>query len=45
MGKYTVHKKDLFKVVNNEEKEILNDFIPLKNSATVEFDTMSKPFV
>jgi predicted nucleotidyltransferase len=41
-GKYTIHQKDLFKVVNNEEKEILNDFIALKNGATVEFDTMSE---
>jgi len=41
-GKYTMHQKDLFKVINNEEKVILNDFIALKNGAAVEFDTMSE---
>lgn len=41
-GKYIRHQKDLLQVVNGEEKEILNDFIALKNGATVEFDTMSE---
>ena len=41
-GKYIKHQKDLLEVVNNEEKEILIDFIALKNGATVEFDTMSE---
>ena len=41
-GKYIKHQKDLLEVVNNEEKEILIDFITLKNGATVEFDTMSE---
>jgi predicted nucleotidyltransferase len=41
-GKYIKHQKDLHEAVNNEEKEILNDFIALKNGATVEFDTMSE---
>jgi predicted nucleotidyltransferase len=41
-SKYIKHQKDLLEVVNNEEKEILNDFIALKNGAAVEFDTMSE---
>ncbi|MGI6457193.1 MAG: nucleotidyltransferase domain-containing protein [bacterium] len=41
-GKYIMHQKDLLKVVNNEEKEILNNCIALKNGAAVEFDTMSE---
>ncbi|MDD3654142.1 MAG: nucleotidyltransferase domain-containing protein [Desulfotomaculaceae bacterium] len=41
-GKYIRRQKDLLKAVNNEEKEILNDFIAQKNGATVEFDTMSE---
>jgi len=41
-GKYIKHQRDLVEAVNNEEKEILNDFIALKNGATVEFDTMSE---
>lgn len=41
-GKYIKHQKDLLQLVNSEEKEILNDFIALKNGATVEFDTMSE---
>lgn len=41
-GKYIRHQKDLLKVVDNEEKEILNDFIALKNGAAVEFDIMSE---
>lgn len=41
-GKYIKRQKDLLQVVNSEEKEILNDFIALKNGATVEFDTMSE---
>lgn len=41
-GKYTMHQKDLLKVVNNEENVILNNFIALKNGAEVEFDTMSE---
>lgn len=41
-GKYIKHQSDLLKVVNNEEKEILNDFIALKNGAMVEIDTMSE---
>lgn len=40
-GKYIRHQKDLLPVVNSEEKEILNDYIALKNGAAVEFDTMS----
>lgn len=34
-GKYIKHQKELFEAVNNEEKEILNDFIALKNGAAV----------
>jgi hypothetical protein len=41
-GKYIKHQNDLLEAVNNEEKEIFNDFIALKNGATVEFDTMSQ---
>jgi len=41
-GKYIKQQKDLLEKVSNEEKEILNDFIALKNGATVEFDTMSE---
>ena len=41
-GKYIRHQKDLLEVLNNEEKEILNSFIALKNGAAVEFDTMSE---
>lgn len=41
-GKYIKHQKDLLQVVNSEEKEILNDFIALKNGAAVELDTMSE---
>jgi len=41
-GKYIRHQKDLLESVNNEEKEILNDFIALKSGAAVEFDTMSE---
>ncbi len=41
-GKYIKHQKDLLEAVNNEEKEVLNDFIALRNGATVEFDTMSE---
>ena len=41
-GKYIKHQKDLFEAVNDEEKEILKDFIALKNGAAVEFDTMSE---
>ncbi len=41
-GKYIKHQKDLLEVVNNKEKEILNNIIALKNGAAVEFDTMSE---
>ena len=41
-GEYIRHQKDLLQVVNSEEKEILNDFIALKNGATIEFYTMSE---
>ncbi len=41
-GKYIRCKKDLPEVVNNKEKEILINFIALKNSAPVELDTMSE---
>lgn len=41
-GKYIKQLKDLLHAVNNEEKEILDDFIALKNGATVEFDKMSE---
>jgi len=41
-GKYIRHQKDLLQVVNSEEKEILKDFITLKNGAAVEFDVMSE---
>jgi len=41
-GKYIKHQKDLLEAVNNEEKEILNDFIALKNGAMVEFNAMSE---
>jgi hypothetical protein len=32
----------LLEAVNREEKEILHDFIALKNGAAVEFDAMSE---
>jgi len=41
-GKYLKHQKDLLEAVNNEEKEILNYFIALKNGAMVEFNAMSE---
>ena len=41
-SKYIRHQKDLIEAVNNEEKEILNDFTALKNGDAVEFDTMSE---
>jgi hypothetical protein len=41
-GKYIKRQKDLLEAMNNEEKEILNDFIALKNGAAVEFDTISE---
>lgn len=41
-GKYIRHQKDLLEAVSNEEKEILNDFIALKNGAAVDLDTMSE---
>jgi len=41
-GKYIKYQKELLEVVGNEEKDVLNDFIALKNGATVEFDTMSE---
>lgn len=41
-GKYIKHQKNLIEVVDNETNEILNDFIALKNGATVEFDKMSE---
>lgn len=41
-GRYIKHQKDLLQVIDNEEKEILNDFIALKNGAAVEFDAMSE---
>lgn len=41
-GKYIKHQKELLEAVNHEEKEILTNFIALKNGAGVEFDTMSK---
>jgi len=41
-GEYIKRQKDLLQAVNNEEKEILSDFIALKNGGTVEFDTMSE---
>ena len=41
-GKYIKYQEELLEAVGNEEKEILNDFIALKNGAAVEFDTMSE---
>jgi hypothetical protein len=41
-GKYIKHQKDLLEAVRYEEKEILNDFIALKNGAMVEFNAMSE---
>ena len=41
-GKYIKYQKDLLEVVRDDEKIILNDFIALKNGATVEFDIMSE---
>lgn len=41
-GKYSRHRKDLLDAVNDEETAILNDFVALKNGATVEFDAMSE---
>jgi len=41
-GKFIRHQKGLLEMVDNEEKEILNDFIALKNGAAVEFNTMSE---
>jgi len=34
-GKYISRQKDLLQVVNSEEKEILSNFIALKNGAAV----------
>lgn len=41
-GKYIKHQKELLEAVSNEDKELLNDFIALKNGAAVDFDTMSE---
>lgn len=41
-GRYIRHQKELLEAAGNEEKEILNDFIALKNGAAVEFDAMSE---
>lgn len=41
-GKYFRHQKDLLEAISNEEKEILNNYIALKNGGTIEFDTMSE---
>lgn len=41
-GNYIKQQKNIIEVVNNETKEIINDFIALKNGATVEFDKMSE---
>ena len=41
-GKYNKQKKDLLEVLISEEKEILNDYIALKNGALVEFVAMSE---
>ena len=41
-GKYIKYQKELLEVVGNEEKEILNYFIALKNGAAIEFDIMSE---
>lgn len=41
-GKYIKYQKELLEVVGNEEKEILNGFIALKNGAAIEFDIMSE---
>jgi len=41
-GKYIKYQEDLLEVADNEEKEILNDYIALKNGAGVEFDAMSE---
>jgi len=41
-GKYIKYQDELLQMVGNEEKEILNHFIALKNGAAVEFDIMSE---
>lgn len=40
-GKYIRYQKDLLRVVNSEEKQILNHFIALKNGSSVKFEIMS----
>jgi len=41
-GRYIKHLNELLEAADNDEKEILNGFIALKNGAAVEFDTMSE---
>ena len=41
-GKYIKCQKDLLEVLNNKEKEIIINYIALKNGAAVEFNTMSE---
>ena len=41
-GKYIKCQKDLLEVLNNKEKEIIINYIALKNGAAVDFDTMSE---
>ena len=41
-GNYVCHQKELLKVVSSDERAILETFLRLKNSGTVEFNLMSE---
>ena len=41
-GKYIRHQSELLSLVDEEEKVIINTFLTLKNSGSVEFEHMSK---
>jgi len=41
-GKYIKYQKELLEAVDDEEKDVLNNFIALKNGAMVVFDAMSE---
>ena len=41
-GKYISHQSELLSFVDEEEKVIINTFLTLKNSGSVEFERMSK---
>ena len=41
-GKYIKHQKELLQVVSSDERRIVETFLNLKNSGTVDFDLMSE---